>query len=109
MHRMLIDEKELSRVLDLPEEFKGKRLEVFIREYVDDDLELTEISLKLQRKAKNAAFMDKTNEIFFFEKDELPPEKLKRLVVKLKNLGYRVELKESSRGTQIIRLEWKNG
>ena len=108
MHRDIIDSELLGKVIDIPDELKGKVLEIFIREYEDDDKEASEMAIKMQKRAQRVAYLGKESEVFFFTKDELPDDRRRKLISKLKECGYQVEHKEGSLKNQIITLAWRN-
>jgi hypothetical protein len=108
MHRDIIEAELLGKVIDIPDELRGKVLEIFIREYEDDDKEASEMAIKMQKRAQRVAYLGKESEVFFFTKDELPDDRRRKLISKLKECGYQVEHKEGSLKNQIITLAWKN-
>jgi hypothetical protein len=108
MHRDIIESELLGKVIDIPDELRGKVLEIFIREYEDDDKEASEMAIKMQKRAQRVAYLGKESEVFFFTKDELPDDRRRKLISKLKECGYQVEHKEGSLKNQIITLAWKN-
>ena len=108
MHRDIIESELLGKVIDIPDELRGKVLEIFIREYEDDDKEASEMAIKMQKRAQRVAYLGKESEVFFFTKDELPDDRRRKLISKLKECGYQVEHKEGSLKNQIITLSWKN-
>ncbi len=108
MHRDIIESELLGKVIDIPDELRGKVLEIFIREYEDDDKEASEMAIKMQKRAQRVAYLGKESEVFFFTKDELPDDRRRKLISKLKECGYQVEHKEGSLKNQIITLAWRN-
>lgn len=109
MYRDIIDGEKLNELLvNLPEEFKHVKLEIFIREYVDENAKIEEILLKVKKKVLHAAYLGKEKEVIFFDEDELQKDLRRPLTVKLKELGYSADYKEGARGTVILTVVWKN-
>lgn len=109
MYRDIVDGEKLNELLiNLPEEFKHVKLEIFIREYVNENAKIEEILLKVKKKVFHASYLGKEKEVIFFDEDELQKDFRRPLMVKLKELGYTSDLKEAARGTVILTVAWKN-
>jgi len=109
MYRDIVDGEKLNEILvNLPEEFKHVKLEIFIREYIDENSKIEEILQIIKKKVLHASYLGKQKEVIFFDEDELQKDFRRPLLVKLKELGYTTDLKEGARGTVIVTVAWKN-
>lgn len=109
MYRDIIEGRDLAELLpDLPEEFRNKTLEIYIRVQEEEEKALESFLQRIKRRVQRGAYLGKEQEVFFFEGEELPQDWRRPLIGKLKELGYQAEAKEGARGTVVLTVSWVN-
>ncbi|NLB19838.1 MAG: hypothetical protein GX829_03155 [Clostridium sp.] len=109
MHREIIDGLKLKEILpNLPEELLKGKVEVVVKPYGNENLKVTKLLDKINRRVERSAYLGKEKEVFFIEEEEIEQDLRRSLLQALKEQGYEAELKEGARDTLVLKLNWSN-
>lgn len=108
MYKEVIDAERLRGILDLPEELLCGKVEVIVNPYGLENLKVTKLLDKINKRVDRTSYLGKEKEVFFLEDDDLDYDLRRTLLQSLKENGYEANLKEGARETLVLTLTWSN-